>query len=102
MPKMTPEAKRLSETVQALGVPRKSMKVKSSSGKDDYIAQVSITNPVHEQLAIDHIDHLNQRGVHVTTMDYSCGHKRLMGMSDAFGPGSHHSMDAGTACPACR
>lgn len=101
MPKMTPEAKKLSATIQALGVPRKSMRVSSSIGKEDYFAHVSINNREHEKLALDHIDHLNNRGVHVTTMDYDCGHRRLIGMSDAFGKGEHKVLGVSSSCPSC-
>ena len=102
MPRMTPEAKKLSETVQALGVPRKSMSVYSNVGKDSYLATAVIKHPEHEHLVLDHVDHLNERGIHVTSMGYSCGHRRLIGMQDAFGPGEHHKVDYEVACPTCR
>jgi hypothetical protein len=102
MTKMTPEAKKLSATVQALGVPRKSLSVSSNVGKDSYLATAVVKHPEHEHLVLDHIDHLNNRGINVTTMGYSCGHRKLVGMQDAFGQGEHRTMDFKDKCPTCR
>ena len=102
MGKMTSEARELSATVQALGIPRKSMRVSSSVGKDDFFAHVRIHTKEHEQVALDHIDHLNKRGVTVTSIDYPCGHNTLVGLTHAFGTGEHHSIKSSEACVTCR
>jgi hypothetical protein len=101
MPMMTDESRKLSATVQSLGIPRKSLKVTSSVGKDNFFAHVRVNNPEHEKVALDHIDHLTQRGVNVMTMRYNCGHSTLVGLTHAFGTGEHTQLDGKSACINC-
>lgn len=101
MPRMTDESRKLSATVQSLGIPRKAMKVTSSVGKDNFFAHVSINNPEHEKVALDHIDHLTQRGVNVMTVKHKCGHNTLVGLTHAFGTGEHTQINGKTPCLPC-
>lgn len=111
--------KRITGALSEIGVPKKSINLvqggaaglarRKNKSPDVYtdVTSASLTKGTadrHADLIMNHVNHLVDRGVRVSSTRYTCGHMKLTGVSaNSTGMGGHsvHQENIST-CPSCR